>query len=707
MITPKFDYEDFVKAAKDMSSTEFTESELSYLARKEYIDEELFKALFVPITIEQGYDDKKCITRDYVAIRDSRRFEYDCMKPKASDFALMNGAYQQDGYSWEMLASELPEIGYYDENGEYQRRSDRILAMGVRPCMRMNIEVFKELIKNDFWRGYFDASVTGDESGKTYHRIDFGEYPMDRVFTSKYNVDDMIREGEYRLTGRRIWGRQITGVGEGLLGFPKLVDFTRCAEYYDASEDDLTTAGSKIVKVLKKRPFLGRRDIVYRNGDRLFNGIDEEYVCVEKISWIIRNWDELPSDINMFGDGSAKYIDLISEKILISGFPYHPAKDRPNSALWQNSTIRGYLNGINVDKIIDNGNPKFSAPNGGNFEYYRNFLNAVFRLPRESINRINKSIVEKVEEKNEDIESQEVKETHEADIKTPMDALTNSYGVRIESKPMTVSDQIKFYIEHGKSFMLHGPSGVGKTRRIEEIDPEYVSIILRNGILPEEVIGKTIFPNGDKSQSGRWVAPVWYLDLCKKCKEEPDKNHVLFIDEITNVRPAEQSLVYDIVLNNQIAPNVGKMPDNVVLVAAGNSMEESSSAYNMPEPLFRRFEGHVYLTPNLKDFSEWGEQFVDGYNQKIHPLVLAFLRCNEDCLYSGYDCDNPPDFAIDPRGWEQVSKIICANNGQIRRELIENKIGKKMAENFIEFAKDSIVERRVLPNTSQDDGMLK
>lgn len=35
--------------------------------------------------------------------------------------------------------------------------------------------------------------------------------------------------------------------------------------------------------------------------------------------------------------------------------------------MWQNSTIRGMLNGINVMNITKNGNPSFAAPKGGYF----------------------------------------------------------------------------------------------------------------------------------------------------------------------------------------------------------------------------------------------------------------------------------------------------------------------------------------------------
>jgi len=239
--------------------------------------------------------------------------------------------------------------------------------------------------------------------------------------------------------------------------------------------------------------------------------------------------------------------------------------------------------------------------------------------------------------------------------------------------------------------MLHGVSGIGKTRRVEEADPNLVSIVLRNGILPEEVIGKTIYPNNDTTKAGRWVSPAWYEELCQKCKEEPDKNHVLFIDEITNVKPSEQSLVFHLVLKNSIGPNIGQLPDNVVVVAAGNSKEESEAAYNMPEPLFRRFSGHIYLKPDVLSWLEWGSEpnKENPERTKIHPIVSNFVGTySENVFYSKYDAEDPAEFAVDPRAWEQVSDIIYDNNNSIAKELIENKVGKEIATSFVEFAQN-------------------
>lgn len=275
-------------------------------------------------------------------------------------------------------------------------------------------------------------------------------------------------------------------------------------------------------------------------------------------------------------------------------------------------------------------------------------------------------------------------------------ARQKKYGIVVSDEPMPIKDQINFYIQNGMSFMLHGPSGVGKSQRVKEIDPDLTSITLCNGILPEDVIGKTIYPNGvgaDGTSGGFWVPPKWYTNLVRKCETEPDKQHVLFIDEVTNARETTQSLIYHVALEKSIAQGVGKLPNNAVVVLAGNSKEESGAAYNMPAPLFRRLS-HIYLDLNIKDWLEWGSEHSKSHPEdtdrlNIHPLVASFVATyGQQVLYSEYDEENPGKFALDPRKWEKVSDKIYANKGVMRREILEADIGPELAASLLSYAKN-------------------
>ncbi|MBQ4535927.1 MAG: ATP-binding protein, partial [Clostridia bacterium] len=247
---------------------------------------------------------------------------------------------------------------------------------------------------------------------------------------------------------------------------------------------------------------------------------------VAPIVWQIQNFDEMPKEINPKGTGTAKHVILQAEKVIMSGIPFSlsPAK---GSTVWKDSDLRLFLNG--AKSKISYTHPEVKERITYDFKTY-NFLDTCLEYNIAKQQKFEDEVevpayTPKEKEEEEEVSSKPKKK---AEIKN-----ANLLKVTISDKELSVDEQIKFYIDNGKSFMLHGPSGVGKTRRVEEADPDFVSIVLRNGMLPEEVIGKTIFPNNDTAKESLWMPPVWYTNLCQKCEAEPEKNHVLFIDEIT------------------------------------------------------------------------------------------------------------------------------------------------------------------------------
>ncbi len=88
---------------------------------------------------------------------------------------------------------------------------------------------------------------------------------------------------------------------------------------------------------------------------------------VEPIPCIIKNWEEMPKEINPNGNGKAEFFDLRMAQVVIANFPFYPIYHDDNSSMWQNSTPRGFLNGIDVRNITSNGNSEFSAKNRWRF----------------------------------------------------------------------------------------------------------------------------------------------------------------------------------------------------------------------------------------------------------------------------------------------------------------------------------------------------
>ncbi len=107
---------------------------------------------------------------------------------------------------------------------------------------------------------------------------------------------------------------------------------------------------------------------------------------VEPLEWDILNWKDLPRSINPNGNGTAHTIDLVCASVVNAGIPFHPNKDI-NGHLWQNSAIRGYLNGYDMSDRNHIGNKRCATGFKYNFDQ-QNFIDEAFTETKEFIRDI-------------------------------------------------------------------------------------------------------------------------------------------------------------------------------------------------------------------------------------------------------------------------------------------------------------------------------
>ena len=266
----------------------------------------------------------------------------------------------------------------------------------------------------------------------------------------------------------------------------------------------------------------------------------------------------------------------------------------------------------------------------------------------------------------------------------------NPYNFAYED--LTVDDLLKAYVQAGQSVFLHGPSGVGKSARVKQLDPTATRITLRPQMNPEEIDGTL------NRETGEYIPPLWYTQLCEKCKAEPDRKHILFIDELTNVKPTVQSLVYSIVLDRAGKDGLWPLPDNAVVVGAGNENADNLAAYPMTNALYRRF-CHIYFEVNVNTWIEWATG-IKRYNEinsiendsndqfLIHPYILAFVISRGiNILYQDLDEENP-QIVTDPRKWEIASSVFYATNNP---NALFPALGNSITNEFINFTKDVLL----------------
>jgi MoxR-like ATPase len=144
---------------------------------------------------------------------------------------------------------------------------------------------------------------------------------------------------------------------------------------------------------------------------------------------------------------------------------------------------------------------------------------------------------------------------------------------------------------------LWGPPGIGKSEVVSGIVEELGGMMydVRLGQMDPTDIRGIPFYNKDTGKMD-WAPPIDLPDA-ETCAEYPVV--VLFMDEMNTAAPAVQAAAYQLILNRRIGKY--QLPDNVVMIAAGNRESDKGVTYRMPTPLANRFV-HIEMRP---DFATW------------------------------------------------------------------------------------------------------
>jgi hypothetical protein len=141
---------------------------------------------------------------------------------------------------------------------------------------------------------------------------------------------------------------------------------------------------------------------------------------------------------------------------------------------------------------------------------------------------------------------------------------------------------------------------------------------------------------------------VWLKPKIFQMDEGSDVVNILFLDEISAAPPSVQAAAYQITLDRTIGEH--KLPDNCIVIAAGNRVTDKSVAYKMPKALANRL-CHLEIESDFKGWKEWAIR--SGINEKVvgflsfrPTYLMKFDATNDDCAFAT------------PRSWEMVSNIL-------------------------------------------------
>ena len=226
------------------------------------------------------------------------------------------------------------------------------------------------------------------------------------------------------------------------------------------------------------------------------------------------------------------------------------------------------------------------------------------------------------------------------------------------------------------SFMLWGPPGVGKSQGVRQLAADIKSETGKTVYVTDArlLLFNPIDLRGIPTSNEDKTLAVWLKPKIFNMDESSDVVNILFLDEISAAPPSVQAAAYQITLDRTVGEH--KLPDNCIVIAAGNRVTDKSVAFKMPKALANRL-CHFEIEGDFKSWKKWA---IDkGINEK----VVGFLTFRPSDLMKFNSANDDLAFTT-PRSWEMVSNILNYVSDDIKKSytLIAGCIGVGAAIEF-------------------------
>ena len=230
------------------------------------------------------------------------------------------------------------------------------------------------------------------------------------------------------------------------------------------------------------------------------------------------------------------------------------------------------------------------------------------------------------------------------------------------------------------SVMLWGPPGVGKSQAVRQIAKEIEGTGKRVNVTDVRLLlFNPIDLRGIPTANADKTLAVWLKPQIFQMDESDNVINILFLDEISAAPQSVQAAAYQITLDRVVGEH--KLPENCIVIAAGNRTTDKSVAFKMPKALSNRLL-HIEVESSFLSWKKWAIQ--GGINEK----VVGFLSFRQDYLSCFDASSNDLAFAT-PRSWEMVSNLLNFVDGDIEGmyQLIAGLVGTGVAIEFRTWAK--------------------
>tara|TARA_Y200000002_G_scaffold68079_1_gene52912 strand:+ start:3068 stop:4159 length:1092 start_codon:yes stop_codon:yes gene_type:complete len=243
--------------------------------------------------------------------------------------------------------------------------------------------------------------------------------------------------------------------------------------------------------------------------------------------------------------------------------------------------------------------------------------------------------------------------------------------------PNQAKSSIRRAFKKKRPIFIWGPPGIGKSEIVHQIGDEIKNSLVIDIRLslwePTDIKGIPYFDSNSSTMV--WAPPAELPDSATAKKYD---TIIVFMDELNSAPPAVQAAAYQLILNRRVGTY--HLPDNVVIVAAGNREADKGVTYRMPAPLANRFV-HLELSVNFDDWLQWATA------NQLHSDVVGYLTFAKKDLYD-FDPKSPSRSFATPRSWSFVSELLEDDDDEnTTTDLVSGSVGEGLAVKFMAHRK--------------------
>ena len=220
----------------------------------------------------------------------------------------------------------------------------------------------------------------------------------------------------------------------------------------------------------------------------------------------------------------------------------------------------------------------------------------------------------------------------------------------------TFKEALPFLIKAEVPAMLVGHHGVGKTegtRQFAKDNGHFLRIINLGTQEVGDIIGLADFmkdPKTGQNIATKFMIPDWAKELLEYCQANPDKNGILFLDELNRARRDVLQVVFPLLLEKRIHATI--FPKNFYVMAAMNPNTEDYIVTDISDKaLLDRF-CHIKMAPSKQEFFKYAR--ARGFDAQL----VQFLQDQPEMLQAELEAFDLSDVKPSRRSWEAVDRFL-------------------------------------------------